>query len=72
MSEIKVGSVVFHRGAVGFRGPGTVVRIEHDKNLGIDIYSVFWQSDCAELDHTARSLMTMAEKEFKNGSVQSW
>lgn len=63
-NEIKVGSVVFH-GTIS--GPGTVTRIWHDKSIGVDFYSVNWQSHHITFDHLRKSLMTLAEREARHG-----
>ena len=68
-NSIKVGSVVFHSNPRLniFRGPGTVTRIAFDDKIGVDIYTVFWQSDGDSWDHTRKSLLTLAEKEAAHG-----
>jgi len=64
-NEIKVGSVVFHRNPISsdFKGPGTVVRIVKDADLGVDAYMVSWQSSGVLMDHYRPTLLTLAEKE---------
>jgi hypothetical protein len=69
-NTIKVGSVVFHRNPhqrSWFAGPGTVTGIAFDDKIGVDIYTVFWQSAGESWDHTRASLVTLAEKEAMNG-----
>lgn len=62
---IKVGSVVFHRntGLGIFSGPGTVTKITRDADLGVDLFTVFWQSSGTTWEHRWGSLVTLAERE---------
>lgn len=62
-NTIKVGSVVFHALAGGYKGPGTVTAIETDKDFGVDIFTVYWQSEGVTGDHLRRNLRTLAEWE---------
>lgn len=64
-TDIKVGSVVFHRRPIvsDFKGPGTVLKIEHDDILDVDAFTVLWQSSGVTFDHYKSSLLTLAEKQ---------
>lgn len=58
-TQIKVGSVVYHRLGV-IPGPGFVTNINNED--GVDIYYVDWQSrDDKPMPHTARSIIHHAE-----------
>lgn len=66
-NSIKVGSVVYHRNPQSnlFKGPGTVIKIEHEPLFDVDAYTVLWQSAGDEWVHYRSSLMTLAERESK-------
>ena len=68
-NEIKVGSVVFYFNASSniFRGPGTVTAIQFDEKIGVDIFTVLWQSAGETWDHYRSGLLTLAQKEAANG-----
>jgi len=64
MSDIHVGSIVFHKRLAedgGFVGPGVVEKIEHDDLFDVDIFHVFWQNTETKFDHFRSSLKTLGE-----------
>ena len=71
MSDIKVGSIVFHKRSAehgGFIGPGVVQMIEHYDIVDTDCYHVFWQSSNEIFEHFRSSLMTLAERNQNDNS----
>ncbi len=60
---IKVGSVVYHRntGLGIFAGPGTVTKIERDHEIGVDLYTVLWQSSGKTWEHRWGSLISAGQ-----------
>ena len=59
-TEIKVGSVVYHRVGI-IPGPGFVKSIRNE--YGFDVYYVDWQSrDADPMPHTAKSIIHHVEK----------
>ena len=66
-NEIKVGSVVFHKRPIvnEFQGPGAVLAIEYNGEMGLDMVTVLWPN-AGSVVHTRTSLITLAEKAEQN------
>ena len=64
MENITAGQVVFHKRPLSphLQGPGTVLKVEHDEIIDVDLVTVLWQSAGVVGIHSKFALKTLAEK----------